>query len=438
MDLGQFKPWEGPAVTQVVSKEQDRILVAIDIAKKRNDVAVEQPDGSRRRFVVANSLADYRQFAKYLKDLGQPCRIGFEATGDYHRPLAYFLHSQGFELRLISSLAAARTREAVYNSRDKNDPKDAQVILHMLRTGVSQIYCDPVVHGFNDIQELSKTHYQVSRRKVQVQHSIINHYLPLYFPEAQKYFYSSRSEWLSGMLRVFPCPVAVTKHTEAEFIEAAWDQAGRKVHKTNLLRDFYRTATESIGIPVPETSQAMRMFRLVLEEHLHLCSVRRAIEDQAHRYLENDPDYQRLRTIPGIGPIIALTILAEAGDLRRFSHYRKFLKYCGFNLSTQQSGQFRGQSRLSKQGNCRLRYAFWIAAIVAIRLHENTFRRKYASYIKADPQNADLKRKAYTAVAVKMARVAYSLIKTDTEYLCYWESSIPGGEIPSMRPLRQS
>jgi transposase len=42
--------------------------------------------------------------------------IGFEATGNYHRPLAYFLHRQGFALRLIPTLALARTREAMHNS----------------------------------------------------------------------------------------------------------------------------------------------------------------------------------------------------------------------------------------------------------------------------------------------------------------------------------
>jgi len=40
----------------------------------------------------------------------------------------------------VSSLAMARTREALYNSWDKNDPNDAQVILHMLKTGMTQIY----------------------------------------------------------------------------------------------------------------------------------------------------------------------------------------------------------------------------------------------------------------------------------------------------------
>jgi transposase len=263
----------------------------------------------------------------------------------------------------------------------------------------------------------------------------MNHYLPLYFPEARKYFHSSRAEWFSNLLYAFPCPTVVLKYRREEFIQAAWDVAGRKVNKMGWLQDFYHTASESIGLPVSEDSQALQMFRLVLSEHLHLCRVRRLIEEQAHGHLKDHPDYCRLRTIPGIGPIIALTILAEGGDLRRFSHHRKFLKYCGFNLSTQQSGQFRGTSKLSKHGNGRLRYAFWIAATVAIRMTENTFRRKYENYIRTDPKNADLKRKAYTAVAAKMARVAYALIKTNADYRCYYDCSIPGGKIPSERAV---
>ena len=72
-----------------------------------------------------------------------PVLIGFEATGDYDRGPAYRLPSAGFELRLVSSVALARTREALHNGWDKNDPKDAQVILHMLRIGATQRHVDP-------------------------------------------------------------------------------------------------------------------------------------------------------------------------------------------------------------------------------------------------------------------------------------------------------
>jgi len=93
---------------------------------------------------------------------------------------------------------------------------------------------------------------------------------------------------------------------------------------------------------------------------------------------------------------------------------RQFLKYCGFDLCTEQSGQFRGTTHLSKRGNARLRYAFWMAGTVAIRMRQNSFRRKFENYIRPDPQNADRRRKGYTAVAAKMARVVYAVVTTGT------------------------
>ncbi len=365
-----------PIYIENVNTKQ-KTWVAMDIAKAKNDVLIELPNGARKRFTVANKQADYQQFSDYLLSTKAPCVIAFEATGNYHRPIAYYLLSKGFELRLISSLASARTREALYNSWDKNDPKDAQVILHLLKTGITQTYNDPSFNQGNDIQELSKTHEQVSLRKVRVQHSIMTHYLPLYFPEAQTYFHTSRARWFSSLLLRFPNPASITKYSEEEFMTAAWDVSGRKVNKKNWLKDFYETAKNSIGVAVSEDSQATKMFRVILQEHLDLCELRQRIENNANEFLQQNEDYQRLKTMPGIGPIIALTILAESGDLRRFKHHRQYLKYCGFDLSTHQSGNFRGQSKLSKRGNARLRRSFWLSATIAIRMRENTFRKKY-------------------------------------------------------------
>ena len=67
-------------------------------------------------------------------------------------------------MKLVSSASLARTR---HNSWDKNDPKDAQVILQMMYIGNTQLYYDPLACGTNDIQELSKTHDIVSRSKTE-------------------------------------------------------------------------------------------------------------------------------------------------------------------------------------------------------------------------------------------------------------------------------
>jgi transposase len=423
-------------MTSIPSTTSSVLRVAIDIAKLTHQVLLELPSGQRRSLRVANTRLEIERFVALLRSLPQPCEVAFEPTGDYHRPLAYILGQAGFRLSLVSSLAVARTRDAMYNSWDKNDPKDAQVILHLMKTGTTQRYLDPLVTGHHDLQELANTYQQVSLRKVRLQHSIVTHHLPLYFPEAERYLHSSRAEWFTELLLFTPCPAAVRRYTKAAFIAAAREQiAGRKVDKARWLADFYETASTSLGLPVSEDSEAMRMFRVVLEEYRALCLLRKRLEVDAVTSLADHPDFQRLQTLPGVGPILAMIILAEARDLRRFGHARQFLKYCGFDLCTEQSGQFRGTTHLSKRGNARLRYAFWMAGTVAVRMQQNSFRRKFEDYIRPDPQNADRRRKAYTAVAAKMARVAHAVITTGIDYRRFPEAARPGGRIPSPRAV---
>ena len=166
---------------------------------------------------------------------------------------------------------------------------------------------------------------------------ILTHYLPLYFPEADRFHRSSRTDWFLAFLEMFPSPHMISAFTKEEFTKAAWEVVGRKVEKSLMLSDIYETAKASAGLPVSPDSDAIRMFRLMLAEGRSLIRQRNAIEDRAVELLAERPDYQLLRTIPGIGPINALTILAETGDLRRFRHHRQFLKFCGMDLATVQS-----------------------------------------------------------------------------------------------------
>jgi len=404
------------------------VLVAADIAKNRHEVLIEVPgQKQRRRLTVLNTRGEFERLVAALLEYERPVRVAFEATGNYHRAIAYHLSAAGFEMKLVSSVALARTREALHNSWDKNDPKDAQVILHMMRIGAVQFYNDPIVHGINDIQELSKTHDIVSKSKTELWHRILTHYLPLYFPEADRFHRSARSDWFLAFLEQFPSPHFISAMGKEAFIASSWKVVGRRVSKERLLADIYETASTSVGLPVEADSDAIRMFRLVLAEGRSLIAQRKEIEARAVLMLADNPDYQLLCTIPGIGPINALTILAEAGDLRRFRHHRQFLKFCGMDLATIQSGTFRGQTKLSKYGNARLRRTLWMAGQVAIMQRANSFRDKFERYIAKDRHNAHLRRKAFTAIAAKMARTVHAVIKGGEPYRPFFEGTVHGG-----------
>lgn len=409
--------------------------VAIDVARYWNAVLVETASGQRHRFRMTNSAADMQRLIDFLRGLGGRCRVALEPTGDYHRPLAHRLLRAGFEVVSISSVAQSRFREAMFNSWDKNDPKDAAVILEMLKQGRTQTYIDPMLAGHHDIQELSKTYYQISRARTKVQHAIINHHLPLYFPEMHKYWSSTRNEWWVKFMIEFPTPGHVRQHACEAFIELASPLVGRRVHRVAKLTEIWESCADSGALPHDPQSVAVQTFRFTLRHYQHLNDMRHQLEEQAQNLLASDADYIHLMSLPGVGPINALTILAEAGNLRRFGHHRQFLKYCGFDLAKSQSGVQRGREQLSKRGNARLRLAFWLAAVVAIRARENSFREKYDRYVSTNPKDPDLKRKALTAVAAKMARVAYGMIKKNQPYRRFFEQSLPSGSIPLNRAV---
>jgi len=70
-----------------------------------------------------------------------------------------------------------------------------------------------------------------------VLHRILTHYLPLYFPEVDRFRHTSRSDWFFAFLDRFPTPASVVALSKEAFLAAAGDVVGRKVSKARLLGD---------------------------------------------------------------------------------------------------------------------------------------------------------------------------------------------------------
>ena len=239
--------------------------MAINIAKARHEVLIAIPGKKRRRrLTVLNQMEDFQRLITSLARYGRPVRAAFEATGNGHRALAYHLATAGFEVKRVSSVALARTRQALHNSWDKNDPRDAQVILHRMEIGNEQFYHDPLVCGTNDIQQLSKTHDIVSKSKTELWHRVLTHYLSLYVPKADRFHHSSRSDGFFAFLERYPSAHFISDMRKDACIADAWDVVGRKVAKERFLADTYEISKVSGGLPVGLDSDAISKVRLVL------------------------------------------------------------------------------------------------------------------------------------------------------------------------------
>ncbi len=117
------------------------------------------------------------------------------------------------------------------------------------------------------------------------------------------------------------------------------------------------------------------------------------------------PAYRYLLTVSGIGQILALTIMLETGDIRRFAKVENFASYCRCVKSEKLSNGKRKGSGNTKNGNKYLSWAFVEAANFAIRfepLIARFYQRKKAKTHRVV---------AIKAVAHKLARACYYIMR---------------------------
>jgi len=129
------------------------------------------------------------------------------------------------------------------------------------------------------------------------------------------------------------------------------------------------------------------------------------IEKQARQH--NPTHLYLLRSISGIGQILALTILYEIGDVNRFPTVQKFASYSRLvKCKAESAGKSYG-TQGNKIGNAHLKWAFSEAAVLHLR--GNPEAQRYLLKL----QKRMSKAKALSALAHKIGRCVYYMLKNE-------------------------
>lgn len=130
--------------------------------------------------------------------------------------------------------------------------------------------------------------------------------------------------------------------------------------------------------------------------------------------LENTPALERVRSIPGMGPILAAMVVSEIDDVKRFPSAQKLCGYAGLCPSTSSSGGKTFNGKLLPRCNKWLRWGFVEAAWVAVGCSAyfgNLYKCKRA--LGKKPNTAIL------ATARRMARIAWQLLTEQRTYTTF-------------------
>ena len=157
-------------------------------------------------------------------------------------------------------------------------------------------------------------------------------------------------------------------------------------------------------------------FGLVLEvwlEHLaHLEEAIQTVEERITELTRDREDVQALRAIPGIGPILSATMVAELGDVKRFRDSRHLASYAGLVPRVRSSAGKVSLGRITKSGPPALRWALTQAIITGLRTKENPFTRFY----RRRRRRGEGAMRAVCAAAHKMARVVFVVLSRRVMY----------------------
>lgn len=124
---------------------------------------------------------------------------------------------------------------------------------------------------------------------------------------------------------------------------------------------------------------------------------------------QHDADaFHRLRSVPGIGKILALTILYELHDVRRFDRVQAFASNARLVKGRKQSGGKTLGTSGAKMGNVHLKWAFSEAAVLFLR-HATGGKRFLARIEKMHGKG-----KALSILAHKLGRAVYYVLARNT------------------------
>jgi transposase len=175
-------------------------------------------------------------------------------------------------------------------------------------------------------------------------------------------------------------------------------------------------ANDMRHLTVKELEEWLREEYIVLSAQANLDSINflkekiKGLEKAIRKKVKLKKAFHKLKTVPGIGDILALTIMLEVGDINRFSKVGNFTSYCRCVPSQRLSdGKSKGHGN-RKNGNRYLSWAFTEAVHLGRRYNER-FRRYYNR--KVAQANTSL---ATKALGNKLARICYYIMRDQVPF----------------------
>ncbi len=370
------------------------LCVSIDVSKDFHLVLLHNKLGEivMPRFDIDIFQSGYKQLCQAIETAvfdnnTQLILTGMEPTGHYYQNLARHLHTDGYCVTMINSLAVKQNRDQRMMSREKSDEIDAASIGDLLQRGYGSPYRPPT-DVYLQLQQLDRERIGELKVRTMYKNRIIGHldriwpgliltkaaaktrYKPLFVKD----FWSSK-RW-QELVRICPDPREIATMSPAMLVDAFHEQ-GYPMGVVGAQK-YIAYAQKTLWAD-PETVTSRRPW---LEQDLATFDVISAriisLSAQIQLLLAQTP-YQFLTRIMGLTPDIVASFAAAVGDPAHYEYAAQVFRRSGLVSGRDDSGvsqrQGAGQS-VTKTGDVYLRRSLGIMAFGLI-LHQPVLSSYY-------------------------------------------------------------
>ena len=386
-------------------------FVGIDVSKNSFSCCIidssQNPISYLHLPVSKKGFTQLYQKLLYLCKTTSTVAIAIESSGCDHFPLLYFLHKHNYPLFLLNPLLIKNFSSHITLRKTKTDKTDS----YLIALFISYYHCQLTPFSndmFSEFRELARERERLSTEIARVKNDIKKLLWSL-FPELlqeQNPFCQS----ILILLKTFPSATAISS--------ASVEDIHYILHHYSKGKTLSLSAEKIISLAKNSISRKSPIKELILTQKIDtlVSFIKKLKEIEQLLYkicsdIQIEDDIKIITSIKGIGNITALYFIAEVGDIRRFSTYKKLIAFAGMDPIVYESGQFKGSSRISKRGNRYLRRVLFLMAQKVVRF--NTVFREYFLHRK----NKDISyKKALMAVIHKLLRTIYSMLINKTMF----------------------
>lgn len=401
-------------ITQVTD---DTLIVGVDIGSESHwarAILARGYEVSKKPFHFDNTEEGFERFVTWAYGLAAENKlkkiiIACEPTGHYWFNLYDFLKKYDVKLVLVAPQHVKHSKEMDDNTQRKDDRKDPIVIAKLVPEGR---YMEPYIPegiyaelraAFNRRCDLSEALTRSSNR--------MTRWFDVYFPEYRTVF--KGSDALSGymVLKRAPLPADVLE-LGVKGICQIWREAKLRGAGEKRAQKLVDAATQSIGL---KGGPAVRqeLWQLIEEREL-LDKQHSDIMALIEEILKQIPGADRLLSVPGAGVVTVAGFLSEVGDINRFSDPKQIQKLAGLAVVENSSGKRKGLPGISRRGRSRLRWVLYLAAMSMVK--HNKEMKTYHRYYTTRKKNPLKKIQSLMAIAGRIARIFYGILKNGTDY----------------------